>query len=219
MNVTAIIVNFNTLHLVKQAYESLQRAYPDLPVILVDNNSQDGSRQWMRERGGIVLSHNIGHGPALHLATMHVKTPYFLTLDSDCIVNKDGFLEGMLPFFESGANTYATGWLRWMHRTTGIPHDWHIAGTSTDDFVQYVHPAVGLFNREKYLTLKPFSHHGSPLLDNMLDAEAHGYQVGGFPVFDYITHLIGGTRRMYKNWWDVGDAKPDQWKPDITMPG
>jgi hypothetical protein len=149
---------------------------------------------------------------------MRVRTPYFLTFDSDCVVNKGGFLEGMLPFFES-EGTYAIGWLRWIHRQTGIPHDWHQAGTPTDEFVQYVHPAVGLFSRERYITLRPFNHHGSPLLDNMLDAEAHGYKVESFPVFDYITHLIGGTRRMYKNWWDVGDAKPDQWQKDVIMMG
>ena len=216
-DITAVIVNFKTLHLVKQAYGSLREHY-DLPVILVDNHSQDESAQWVREQGGIVNSTNVGHGPAMDAAIERVTTPYVLTLDSDCIVNSGGFLEEMLKFF-SDPQAYAIGWLRYVDRVTGVPLEWHLNHPPGERFVRYLHPAVAIYDVAKYRGLARFYNHGAPALQNMLDAEAHGYAVADFPVFRYVTHLVAGTRRMYDGRWDPRDNEnPKPWKKNESYP-
>ena len=216
---TAIIVNFKTLHLVAQAYESLCAAY-SMPVVLIDNGSHDASEQWVRDHGGSVNKENIGHGPAMHQAINLTTTPYFLTIDTDCVVRRGGFLEAMLPFFAEEAATYAVGWLRWTNRESGIPMDWYSPQPEDRSiFVAYAHPVMALYSREKYATLKPFNHHGAPALQNMLDAEAHEYRIQDFPIFEYVTHLGAGTRRMFRGWWSPKSADvPDPWREDAIFP-
>ena len=215
-SVTAIIVNFKTLNLVKQAYESLKKVY-SLPLLLIDNGSRDASTDWVRDHGGIGLPKNIGHGPAMHFAIKQVTTPYFLTMDSDCVITQGGFLEEMLPFFE-GANAYAIGWQREAQRETGVPITWFTERPPKRNFVRYIHPVLSLYDRAKYNTLKPFNHHGAPVLQNMLDAEAHGYSVKGFSITKYTTHLGAGTRRMYNGSWNPKEGEaPTQWRKDAVF--
>ncbi len=201
-DVTAIIINHKTLFLVQQAYQSLTSWY-DLPVVVVDNGSQDAATDaWVRSVGGMLLPDNIGHGPALHRSIQTLTTPYVLTLDSDCVVNRGGWLEQMLAYFHN-PQLYAIGWLRWVDRFTGVPLEWHLDSPPPDRFILYVHPAVGLYSRDWYNRLAtPFSHHGAPALANMLAAEQQHAQLLAFPVFDYVTHLVAGTRRLYGGHWD-----------------
>lgn len=218
-DVTAVIVNFKTLWLARQAHHSLLRYY-DVPVVLVDNGSSDtATTQWVQAHGGICNEQNIGHGPALHKAIMErVKTPFVLTLDSDCIVQKGGWLEEMVDFFY-GSKAYAIGWLRWVDRWSGVPLEWHTDKPPADQFVRYVHPAVGLYDVTKYKTLRPFAQLGAPCLWNMLDADAAGFIVKDYPVFEYVKHLVAGTRRMYGGRWNPETLeKPGEWRAKDNHP-
>lgn len=218
-DVTAVIVNFKTLWLARQAHSSLLRYY-DLPVVLVDNCSGDKTTtQWVQAQGGMCNVENIGHVPALHKAIIErVKTPFVLTLDSDCTVFKGGWLEEMLDFF-LGSKAYAIGWLRWVDRWSGVPLEWHLDKPPAERFVQYIHPAVGLYDVEKYKTMRPFAQLGAPCLWNMIDAEAAGYVVKDYPVFDYVKHLVAGTRRMYGGRWNPETLeKPSEWRAKDNHP-
>ncbi len=218
-DVTAVIVNFKTLWLARQAHSSLL-CYYDVPVVLVDNGSGDkATTQWVQAHGGICNEQNIGHGPALNQAIRErVKTPFVLTLDSDCVVQKGGWLEEMVDFF-FGSKAYAIGWLRWVDRWSGVPLERHLDKPPADRFVRYIHPAVGLYDVEKYKTLRPFAQLGAPCLWNMIDAEAAGYVVKDYPVFDYVKHLVAGTRRMYGGRWNPETLeKPGEWRARDNHP-
>jgi hypothetical protein len=53
----------------------------------------------------------------------------------------------------------------------------------------------------------------------MYDAKLRGYHVENFPIDRYVTHLVAGTRRLYKGHWNPGDKKPtEQWNPDAKIP-
>jgi glycosyltransferase involved in cell wall biosynthesis len=218
-DVTAVIVNFKTLHLVQQAYESLRKYY-DLPIILIDNGSADDSTNWIGEHGGITHTENLGHGPAMHQAISGIQTRYVLTLDSDCIVRGGSWIEQMLTFFDDDPQAYAIGWLRYVDRWSGVPLEWHAHGKPKGArFVPYVHPAVAIYDVKKYRQMQPFVHHGAPALNNMVDAEERGYVVKSFQVFDYVKHLKAGTRRMYSGRWDPRTGeKPHRWRKDADYP-
>ena len=217
-DVTVVIVNFKTLWLTRKAYKSLLRQY-DLPVIIVDNGSGDtNTTEWVRAVDGICNTSNLGHGPAMDAAIKKVTTPYVLTLDSDCTVLHKGWLEEMLDFFLH-SKAYAIGWLRYVDRLSGVPLEWHLTKQPGERFVPYVHPAVGLYDVAKYKTLRPFINHGAPALWNMIDAEASGYLTKSYPVFDYVEHLIAGTRRMYDGRWNPNSSEsPTEWKAKGDYP-
>jgi len=48
LDVTAIIPNYRTRDLIQIAVESLLKFYPTLPMIVIDNGSQDASTEYIR---------------------------------------------------------------------------------------------------------------------------------------------------------------------------
>jgi len=121
---------------------------------------------------------------------------------------------------------YATGWLRYVDPHSGVSLDWFAAGhPDLANFTPYIHPAIAMYDRSMYNSLPPFEHHGAPALANMREAKARGYKVIGFNVFEYIVHLVAGTRRLYTSkgfgdWDPVShpDVKPDPWDPNVSLP-
>lgn len=213
LDITAIVVNYKTVNLVKKAVKSFRRYYPTIPLILIDNNSQDGSTDWAgRQRGKhtqvLINNHNIGHGPALHQGIMQAKTRYVFTFDSDVVFNRGGFLEKMQE-----QKIYAIGWLRFVNHN----------GVSSKSknavwLCPYIHPYAALYDRKIYLTLAPFNHKGAPCVANMHDAKKKEIQVASFPIENYVTHLVAGTRRMYKGHWDGTGIEPAIWNPKAQIP-
>jgi hypothetical protein len=89
-------------------------------------------------------------------------------------------------------------------------------------FVPYIHPCCAIYNKEKYHALRPFAHHGAPCLDNMIDAYSNNYTLIEAPVFEYVKHWVGGTRRMFSSEqgdWNPGpDQKPREWDANANIP-
>jgi glycosyltransferase involved in cell wall biosynthesis len=81
----------------------------DARLVVVDNASTDGAREWLRllaRRGDIDLIENpanIGHGPALELARARTASPYLVTLDSDAFPLADDWLERLRARLDDGA--------------------------------------------------------------------------------------------------------------------
>lgn len=167
--------------------------YPALKLLLIDNGSADDSSAFiaaLAERYAHVCcllnSHNRFHGPALDQGMHASSTQLVLTLDSDSEVIKPGLLEKMcVQFLDS--NVYAVGKL--------IDMDWFGYGTPELPFGRfpYIHPYCSLLDREKYLRLKGFFHHGSPGIENMRHAWRKGYGLKDFPVERYVIHSGRGT--------------------------
>jgi len=195
--ITALIINYRTLDLTERCVTSLLRHYPDVSPLLIDNGSQDSSTDYIREVSekhlnvqSLLLPQNIYHGPAMDLGIRTIHTPYMFSLDSDCEILRDGFLELMLPLFQD-PKLYAVGSLSLKNRygfasRPGIRH-----------YVRYINPHAMLIDVKKYRQLKPFFHHGAPCIKNMKDAEKAGFIVQDFPIQDFIYHEGRGTCSHY----------------------
>lgn len=130
---------------------------------------------------------NVGHGPALHQGLGFIKTPYALALDSDCQIQRGGFIEKMLGHFKDRM-VYAVGRIVYLGRrgrpnVTGAPH---------------VHESVIVLDVQKYMNLKPYVQWGVPSVLNMPDAVSKGYKLVDFPIgmqTSWVYHLFQGTRK------------------------
>lgn len=88
MDVSVIIVNFNTLELTKQCIDSVFEKTKDLSfeIILVDNASTDGSYNILNEDKRITfipLNENVGFGNANNIGITRAAGKYLFFLNSD----------------------------------------------------------------------------------------------------------------------------------------
>lgn len=103
--VNICIITYNRLAFTKECIESVLQ-YTDYPYVLtvVDNNSQDGTRQYLKklkEEGKIknlvLLDENIGVAKASNLAwSLEPNARYYLKLDNDIVFQKPGWLSNMV---------------------------------------------------------------------------------------------------------------------------
>lgn len=208
MDVTVITANFKTPELIEGCVLSFRSFYPHLRYIVIDNGGCAESLRVLRKIGDIELvenEENVGHGPALHQGVSMSTTRYIFTLDSDTTTRKGGFLERMVSMFEGDPRLFALGWLRHVN-------DGGVAGGSHP----YVHPCASLVDREKYLTLPPYTHTGAPATQTMIEAVEAGYHLEDFPIFEYVDHKVAGTRGKFGGKWHVAtDTEPGEyrWRP------
>lgn len=196
-DVTVLITNYKTYELTAQCVSSLLTHYPEVNVLLIDNGSQDESTAYIQRVSeehenvkSLINEQNRYHGPAMDQGIRVSNTRYVFTLDSDCEIIKKGLLERMVKEFEE-PTLYAIGRLVYMDRygyeTTSKLHK----------RIKYVHPYAMLLDKQKYLCLKRFVHHGSPCIQNMKDAQRSGYKLMNFPLHDFIFHHGRGTCSKY----------------------
>ena len=95
--VTVVIVNWNTMDVTADVVRAVQRFSPPATrILVVDNGSTDGSRELFQGWAGIdrlLLPGNAGHGVALDIALCRVRTRIAVTLDSDAIPLREGWLD------------------------------------------------------------------------------------------------------------------------------
>ena len=98
LDLTIIIVNYNVRHFLEQCLISVQKALEGIQaeVIVVDNNSVDGSQQMLREKFGdeIILIENrdnTGFSKANNQGIEIAKGKYVLLLNPDTIVEESTF--------------------------------------------------------------------------------------------------------------------------------
>lgn len=95
VDLSVIIVNYNTAHLLGQMWAALMRARDDLSlqVIVVDNASRDNSVSLLRQEFGqvhlIVNDTNVGFGRANNQALARATGRYVLLLNTDAFVAPD----------------------------------------------------------------------------------------------------------------------------------
>jgi len=90
--ISILSVNWNCLGWMQLLAQSV-RKFTTIPheIIIVDNCSEDGSREWLAEQRdvkSILLDRNVGHGAGLDLGLQHVKYPHCLVLDIDAHLMK-----------------------------------------------------------------------------------------------------------------------------------
>lgn len=118
--VTVLIPNYKTLQLTKLCLR-LIRKYTDLnkiEVIVIDNDSQDDSTEYLKslswikliERPAVPGEHGaLAHSRALDLALEQVTTPYVLSIHTDTLVKKSGWLEYLINCFDNNPNIAGVG--------------------------------------------------------------------------------------------------------------
>ncbi len=197
-DITVIIVNYRTYALTRKAAKGIRAFYPKVRLLLIDNGSDDDSTRYIKSRTeqdshteSMLNATNRYHGPAMDQGIRFSTTPFVFTMDSDCEVRHGGFLEQMLACFEN-PKLYAIGHLMYMDK-----YGFAKEASAPQSLTPYVHPHAMLLDREKYLSLPPFTHHGSPCLQNMKAAHKRAYDVRNFPIQPYILHHGRGTCSRY----------------------
>ena len=196
--VTAVIVNFKTADLTRQAVSSFRDFYPVMQLLLIDNGSHDESTallQGLRNQSPditclILNDRNIHHGPAMDQALRAVQSKYVLFLDSDCEVIRGGFIQAMVALSEQQLQHYAVGQKVLMNsRGFDVP--------PSREVFEYLRPICMLVKRETYLTFPAFEKHGTPCLKNFRFAISKGYHLVDFPVLEYVHHKGRGTSSQH----------------------
>lgn len=196
-SVTVLICQYATKELTQLCLESLLQFYPDIPVLVVNGSPHDiQSTNYLRYTSIIHPNVKIwerkgrnSHGMTMDEAIRQfIKTDYVLTMDSDTIVKRGGWIEEILKLsWENGI--YSIGSMMYVSRSNyacGAPKD-------EMDILKYTHPSCSLYYVPIYLKLSPFTDHGAPCVYNLIDAEKKGLKVEYFPVDKYVAHLSGAS--------------------------
>lgn len=205
-NITVLICQRKTMDATRLCLESLLKFYPDIPVLVVDGNSEDESTLYLHYKSSLYPNVKVwdrvglnSHGETMDEAIRQfITTKYVLLMDSDVISERHGYIEGMLEQFKENGNLYATGNLMLVTRQNqacGAPYD-------ESDVLKYAHPCCSIIDVDVYKTLQPFINHGAPCVNNMIDAEIHKLDVDYFPVDKYTSHLSGHSWTDPKTIWN-----------------
>lgn len=114
MVLSVIIVNYNVKYFLEQCLCSVQKAIAgiDAEIIVIDNNSQDGSVEYLQPLFPPVIfltnEKNLGFGKANNIALQQAKGKYILFLNPDTIVAEDCFTH-CITFLENTVNAGAAG--------------------------------------------------------------------------------------------------------------
>lgn len=114
MDLSVIILNWNTQELLEKCLRSLQCPQPglDFEVIVVDNASEDRSREMVRELFPEVIlignPINVGFGAGNNKALPTAKGRYVLFLNSDTVV-QEGALAGLVRYTDANPDIGIAG--------------------------------------------------------------------------------------------------------------
>lgn len=118
--VTILLPNYKTLQLTKLCLRLLRKNtnWQQAKVIVIDNDSQDESVEYLRSLDWITLierpsdpNENVyySHSRALDLALEQVDTPYVLSLHTDSLVKNDRWLNFLLTKIQKDENIAGVG--------------------------------------------------------------------------------------------------------------
>lgn len=117
MDLSIVVLNYNTKYLTLKCIESLEKVFSKelkderVEIILVDNNSSDGSVKEFEKHKSIVLiknKENYGFGKGNNIGALKAKGEYVIFLNSDTEVLDKGFLE-MINFMRENDNVGILG--------------------------------------------------------------------------------------------------------------
>lgn len=218
--VTVLICQGNERTLTQLCLESLLRFYPDVKVVVINGSPDDFDSTMyllftaLKHKNVEVFDWNKenSHGDMMHYGiTECVHTPYVLLMDNDTIVERWGFMEGMLRQFDKNVDLFATGTLMLVSRSNqscGLPED-------EMDMLLHAHPSCSMLHKGYYNLCRPARNHGAPLCDTMEDAEIKGFAVESFPVHKYVSHLSGASWTNPRTIWATDHDVP--LRPFVTF--
>ncbi len=195
MDVTVVIVHFQTPDLLTIAVESFVEFYPKIPVLIIDNGSKDNSGSVIRnlcDNYNNVSSHfldtNIFHGPAMDFAAKNlVKTDFIFFLDSDTETKKGLFMEDMNAYYYEDDSLYGVGEFNRVNKR----------GFKNENGNVILQTPYMLLKRDVYNSLPPFIHHGQPTMQNFIASWEKGCKLREFPISRFIDHKWRGTAERF----------------------
>lgn len=190
MDVTTVIINYQTPDLLETAVVSFKEHYPGTSLMIVDNGSKDHSPKLIQklanelpETEAVLLETNIYHGPAMdEILKNHVETKYVFFLDSDTETHTKGFLEEMSSIADD-EKVYAVGQIIKVNDR----------GFKDENGFEVILTPYLFLKAEYYDPLPPFVHHGQPTIYNFKEAHERGLKLENFPISEYIHHHWRGT--------------------------
>lgn len=107
ISVSIIVLNWNGKEFLKNCLDSLQKlTYPHVEIIVVDNNSNDGSRELVKKKYSHVVlienKENYGFAKGNNIGFKKAKGKYVLFLNNDTVVTPN-FLEPLIDDLEKDA--------------------------------------------------------------------------------------------------------------------
>ena len=110
--VSVIIVSYKVRYYTQQCLNSVFRSLPDAQVFVVDNNSDDGSVEYLRERFPqievIANDYNAGFGKANNMALAKAQGRYVLFLNPDTVV-AERTIPGCIEYMDAHPEVGAVG--------------------------------------------------------------------------------------------------------------
>lgn len=111
--ITVVIPNYNGIKFIGECLASLFRQEPDTPayrVLLVDNGSEDGSRELVEEQfpqvSVVALPENTGFCHGVNTGIRQSETPYVILLNNDTKV-KSGFIKNLYLAIEGKEEVFS----------------------------------------------------------------------------------------------------------------
>lgn len=135
---TICVVNYKTLDLTRLCLRSIRKfTCTPYEVIVVDNDSQDASTEYLRSLKWIRLlerkdktndsSGGYAHAAALDIALAQTQTEFFAAMHSDTFVHRDNWLDDLLALFQDDPQVVCVGagkveltpaWKIWLKKAT-----------------------------------------------------------------------------------------------------
>lgn len=111
MKATIVIPNYNGKHFMQPCLQSLQeQTSSDFEILVVDNHSTDGSLEYMQkfypDIRVISLDQNYGFSRAVNEGIRHSQTPYVILLNNDTTVDKH-YVESMINAIEKSSRIFS----------------------------------------------------------------------------------------------------------------
>ncbi len=107
--VTIVIPNYNGLNYMEECFAALEnQTCRDFQVLVVDNGSQDGSVEWLKEKQipSIFLPENTGFTGAVNTGLKACTSPYVILLNNDTRVDKH-YVEEMIRAIERSPKIFS----------------------------------------------------------------------------------------------------------------
>ena len=107
--VTVIIPNYNGLRFLPDCLDGLKaQTVKDFEILVVDNGSEDGSGEWLKESQvpAILLPENTGFSGAVNVGIRAARTPYVILLNNDTKADP-AYVENLLKAIEASPKIFS----------------------------------------------------------------------------------------------------------------
>ena len=187
-----LTVNYNTPEYLERLLKSFRNFYPKVPYLVIDGSDEPHYKKikGFPKKYKIQLIHfdyNIHHGPGMTYGIKQIKTDQILLIDSDMIIHQGGWLELMMDelrptsygigdiqkeyCIESIVNTIRTPvtihTIRQQQQKRTSVSQVHTRIVNNKIWVDYLHPAFALVNKDVMLQFADPIKGGAPLIEAM----------------------------------------------------